>query len=191
MDETIAGPLPPPSRASIEIRRLVVADAPAYVDLRLAALALHPAAFTSSAEEERRKPLRWAEARIADPARPDDFILGAFDGGRLVGLVGLERAPRPKERHKATLFGLVVAPEASGRGIGGRLVTRLVAEARAVPGLLQIHLTVSEGNAAAGRLYAARGFATFGREPRALVVDGAPVAKLHMALMLDAPPAPG
>lgn len=183
------------------IRRLVPADAPAYAAFRLGALALHPAAFTSSAEEERARPPSWAEARIGDPARPDDFVLGAFAddgsveggsaGGALVGTAGLERARRPKERHKATLFGLAVAPAAAGRGVGARLLARLVAEARAVPGLLQIALTVSEGNAAAERLYAAQGFAVFGREPRALLVDGAPVAKLHMVLMLDGPAPPG
>ena len=173
------------------LRRLVPADAPAYVELRLAALALHPAAFTSSAEEERRKPPSWAEARVQDPARPDDFILGAFEDGRLVGMAGLLRGARPKERHKATLFGMAVAPGAAGRGIGALLVERLVAEARAIPDLLQIQLTVSEGNAAAERLYAARGFSVFGREPRGLIVDGVPVAKLHMVLMLDGPAAPG
>ena len=173
------------------VRRLVPADAPAYVELRLAALAIHPTAFSSSADEERLKPLSWAESRIRDPARPDDVILGVFDGGRLVGMAGLTRGARPKERHKATLFGMAVAPEAAGRGIGGRLVARLVAEARAMPGLLQIHLTVSEGNRAAERLYAAQGFAVFGREPRGIVVDGVAVAKLHMALMLDGPAASG
>ncbi|WP_237477317.1 GNAT family N-acetyltransferase [Lichenibacterium dinghuense] len=188
MDEAIAGP---EARALIEIRRLVPGDAPAYVAFRLAALAVHPAAFTSSAEEERMRPLSWAEARIRDPARPDDFILGAFAGERLAGTAGLKRGVRPKERHKATLFGMAVAQEAGGRGIGGLLVDRLVAEARAVPGLLQVGLTVSEGNAAAERLYAARGFVVFGREPRGVIVDGVPIAKLHMALMLDAPAAGG
>lgn len=173
------------------IRRLVPADAPAYVELRLAALAHDPTAFTSGAEEDRRKPLSWAEARIHDPARPDDFVLGAFDGARLVGIAGLKRGARPKERHKATLFGMAVAPGSGGQGTGTRLVSRLIAEARAIPGLLQIHLTVSEGNGAAERLYAAQGFSVFGREPRALIVDGLPVAKLHMGLMLDALPAPG
>ena len=173
------------------IRRLAIADALAYRDLRLAALALHPTAFTSSAEEERQKPLSWAEARIHDPARPDDFILGAFAGARLVGMTGLLRGVRSKERHKATLFGMAVAPEAAGQGIGARLVSRLVAEARTIPGLLQIHLTVSEGNDAAARLYAAQGFAIFGREARGIVVEGVAIAKLHMVRMLDAAPTPG
>ena len=109
---------------------------------------------------------------------------------RLVGVAGFRRGPKPKERHKGTLFGMVVAPDAVGQGIGGRLVSRLVAEARAIPGLPQIHLTVSDGNRAAAKLYAAQGFSVSGREPRALVVDGVPVAKLHMALMLDDTAAP-
>ncbi len=175
----------------IAIRRLATPDAPAYWEFRLAALARHPTAFTSSAEEERRHPLSWAEALIADPARPDDFILGAFTEARLVGTAGLLRGPRPKERHKATLFGMAVAPEAAGQGVGRQLVSRLVAEARAIPGLLQIHLTLSEGNDAATRLYSAQGFAVFGREARGIIVEGVALAKLHMALMLDGPVTPG
>ena len=173
------------------VRRLVLDDTPAYVAFRLDALALHPTGFTSDVEEERGKPLSWAEARIQDAARPDDFILGAFSGGRLVGTAGLLRGPRVKERHKATLTGVAVAPEAAGRKVGTRLVSALVAEARAIPGLLQIHLTMSEGNVAAERLYRAQGFVGFGREPRALLVEGRPVAKIHMVLMLDGPAAPG
>ena len=174
-----------------EIRRLVPADAPAYVALRLASLALYPAAFTSSVEDERVKPLSWAEARIRDPARPDDFILGAFADARLVGTAGLRRGMRPKERHKATLFGMAVAPEAAGRGIGGAAGGPARRRSAGGHGPAADRPHVSEGNDAAERLYAARGFAVFGREPRGVIVGGVAVAKLRMLSSLDGPVPPG
>lgn len=175
---------------AVHIRRLIPTDAQTYMDFRLAALGRSPTAFTSSPEDDHGKPVSWAAARIRDAARPDDFVLGAFAADRLVGIVGFERAGRVKARHKGALVGMAVAPAVAGRGVGGRLVARLLAEARAIPGLLQVLLTVSEGNAAAETLYAAQGFTVFGREPRALVVDGEAVAKLHMIHLLDAPPSP-
>lgn len=179
------------SSATASIRRLEPAEAALYAGFRLAALARAPAAFSSDPAEERSKPLAFAAARIRDAARPDDFVLGAFAGGELVGTAGFVRGARAKERHKGSVFGMAVAPPAAGAGVGGALMDRLIAEARQVPGLLQLALTVSAGNAAAEALYRRRGFTVFGREPRALVVDGAAVTKLHMVLMLDAFAGPG
>ena len=173
--------------APASIRRLVPEDARAYAEFRLAALEGNPLAFGSSPEEERGHALAVAEARIHDPARPQDFVLGAFAGRDVVGTAGFKRDLRAKHRHKGSVFGVAVAPAAAGRGLGGALVRRLVAEARTVPGLLQLVLTVSDGNGGAEALYRRCGFTVFGREPRAMLVDGVAVAKLHMVLMLDAP----
>jgi hypothetical protein len=45
-----------------EIRQLTDADALAYHELRLRGLREHPEAFTSSFEDESRKPLDWAQS---------------------------------------------------------------------------------------------------------------------------------
>jgi ribosomal protein S18 acetylase RimI-like enzyme len=106
--------------------------------------------------------------------------VGAFDGERLVGIAGMAGDPRQQVRHKATLFGMAVAPEAKGQGVGKALVMRIIELATAMDGLRQIVLTVSEGNVAAERLYRSCGFEQWGREPAAVMVDGLPVAKLHL-----------
>lgn len=64
------------------------------------------------------------------------------------------------------------------------MAERVLVEARHA-GLLQVVLTVSEGNGPAERLYRSCGFATFGREPRAVIVGGCAIAKLHMICILD------
>jgi ribosomal protein S18 acetylase RimI-like enzyme len=50
--------------------------------------------------------------------------------------------------------------------------------------LTDLFLTVTEGNSSAIRLYREAGFAAFGTEPRAIMVEGQTFAKVHMHLHL-------
>jgi ribosomal protein S18 acetylase RimI-like enzyme len=164
------------------IRRLTPDDAPAWRALRLRGLREHPEAFTSSAEEDEHQPPEAARARLASP---DAMFWGAFEDGRLCGIVGLERERRAKSRHKATVVGMYVAADCAGRGHGRALLQALLAEAGAA-GLGSLVLTVTEGDGPARRLYEAAGFRAFGTEPHAIVVGGRPLGKVHMVLLLPA-----
>lgn len=116
-----------------------------------------------------------------------EAVYGGFAGGALVGVAGLGREPRTKNRHKAVVFGMYVAPEQAGRGTGAALLRHVIDEARRQSGLEQLVLTVTETNATAVRLYEKLGFRSFGVEPRAIRVDGAYFGKIHMILFLDRP----
>lgn len=168
------------------IRRLTKADASAYHALRLQALAAHPEAFTSSPEQERLKPATWAEERLCvSSSNPHGFVLGALSGsGELVGYVGLKTAARLKVRHKGGLYSMYVSKTYAGKGIGTALVQRCIAEARKIPHLEQLTLTVTSTNQRAIRLYEAHGFKTFGVEPKALKQDGGYLDKTYMVLFL-------
>ncbi|HYD79085.1 MAG TPA: GNAT family N-acetyltransferase [Paucimonas sp.] len=176
------------------IRRLVPADAAAYRALMLVAYERHPDAFTSTVEERAGLPLAWWENRIADGDGADELVFGAFDGERLIGAAGLSFAKRPKERHKAKLFGMYVDPAARQGGAGRRLVEAVLAAARMRAGVKLVQLTVTDGNTAAQKLYERCGFVPFGIEPQAVAVGDRLVAKLHMWRELcrkphgDAPP---
>ncbi|MET9251705.1 GNAT family N-acetyltransferase [Nonomuraea sp. NPDC003709] len=172
---------------SVVVRKLRVEDAAQYRAFRLEALRAAPTAFTSSYEEENAKPLSATIERLAATGRPDDAVVGAYYAGRLIGIAGLSVPLRRQERHKATLFGMAVAPHASGCGIGKVLVRQILQIAASVDRLTQVGLTVSEGNLPAERLYRSCGFEVWGREPRAVIIDGRPIAKLHMVRMLDRP----
>ena len=159
------------------IRRLTPEDAPAYRELRLRALREHPDAFTSDWEEASARPPEESRQRLASVWEP---FWGAFDeGGSLAGMVGLECASRAKQRHKGTVVAMYVSREASGRGLGRDLLQALLVHAATI-GLTDLVLTVTEGNSTAIRLYREAGFAAFGTEPRAIVVQGHPHAKVHM-----------
>jgi RimJ/RimL family protein N-acetyltransferase len=160
-------------------------DAVAYRTLRLRGLTEHPDAFTSSDAEETERPLAVTKRRIAADSR--DWVFGAFVAGVLAGVVGLAREPRAKNRHKASVFGMYVAPGHARRGIGTELVRHTIDVARTVAGLEQLVLTVTETNVAARALYEKFGFRSFGIEPRAISVHGSYYDKNHMILFLAQP----
>jgi ribosomal protein S18 acetylase RimI-like enzyme len=150
------------------IRRLDGTDAAAFRALRLHGLQESPASFGSSYEEALAQPLeRMAERLRHAPERPHDFVLGAFDRD-LIGLVGFARETRAKTRHKGSIWGMYVAEQARGRGIGRALLQGLLGEARTQPGLEAITLLVVSTNEAAKRIYRSFGFAIYGTEPLAL-----------------------
>jgi len=147
------------------IRVITEADVDAFRALRLRALAEEPEAFGASAEEFAATSLPDVAKRLQ---RTDDaFVLGAFLPD-LVGMVGLVREHGQKRAHKAFIWGMYVAPEARGQGIGRSLMTEALARAARLPGLEQLHLDVVSTNAAAIALYCSLGFTSYGTEPHAL-----------------------
>ena len=167
----------------MEIRRLGPDDAHDYRALRMRALWEFPEAFTSSFEEDEKQPIEVWEVRLAGE---NILFWGAFEGGTLCGMVGLERETRPKNRHKATVIGMYVSQEYFGTGMGRALIDALLDHARGI-GLELLVLTVTEGNTVATNFYEAAGFRSFGIEPRAIKVDGQAFGKNHMYLDLTAP----
>ena len=159
------------------IQRLDASHALDYRALMLEAYDLHPLAFTSSVRERAVMPLSWWESRLTGKL---DRVFGAFEEGKLAGIVGLAFEPREKARHKATLFGLYVTGKAQQRGLGYQLVQAAMAEARAHQGLKLIQLTVTAGNEAAFKLYQRCGFVQFGLEPLAVRVGEDYFDKIHM-----------
>lgn len=63
---------------------------------------------------------------------------------------------------EAEIANIAVAPEARGLGVGAALLDAAVGDARTL-GATTMFLEVREGNSAARRLYASRGFTEIGR----------------------------
>ena len=132
-----------------------------------------------------RCPLEAVAGRMRRTAEsPDDFTLGAYREGELVGMVGFFREQREKMRHKGTIWGMFVPSEEQGKGIGRALLTEAVERARLVPGLEQVGLAVVTRNRRARGLYASLGFETYGVEPNALLVEGEHLDEEFMVLRL-------
>ena len=169
----------------MDIRALVEAEAADFWALRLRALCEHPEAFGQSFEEAQATPIDKVARRLRDEnSAPDNYILGAFDAvGQLCGTVGLRRERLRKMRHKAFIWGMYMAPEARGQGVGRSLVVEALERARALPELEQVRLSVWTG-AAARALYLSLGFEIYGVERHALKVDDGYTDEEHMVLFL-------
>jgi RimJ/RimL family protein N-acetyltransferase len=167
------------------IRQLGPADRDAYFQLRLRGLRAHPESFGQSYEEALAKGATQHDTMLQGArAAEGDFLLGAYASASgasanaasanapLIGVVGLLRNQRDKERHKAAVIGMYVAPEAAGRGVGRALLNELLARAARVEGLKQIQLMVGSHNEAARKLYESLGFRKYGCEIDALNVNG-------------------
>lgn len=147
-------------RPRVTLRRLGAGDAALWRALRQEVWARHPEAFGNSHDALAGQGL----PAFADQLRRD-CVLMAGAGKEPLGCAALDL-------ERAAIEAVYVRAEHRGRGIGRRLLSGLLAEARG-QGLARLTLTVAADNAPARALYARAGFrVTGGGGRRALTRDG-------------------
>ena len=109
------------------------------------------------------------------------LILLAFVGEEMVGMLDLSAGQRASDRH-AGRFGMSVAKDWRGRGVGRKLLAAAIDETRAWPGFCRIELECAPWNAPAIALYEGLGFVLEARRRKALNLRGRPEDMLLMAL---------
>jgi ribosomal protein S18 acetylase RimI-like enzyme len=167
----------------MEIRLLTAGDANAYWKIRLEALEREPQAFGSSPEEHRALTVGEVAARISfDPE--NKFVTGAFADERILATAGFFRDQGRKARHKGHIWGVYVARQARGRGLGRELMRAVLERAAGIEGIEQIMLSVVTAQSAAVNLYRSLGFESYGCERRALKIGERYLDEENMVLFV-------
>ncbi|HXQ47963.1 MAG TPA: GNAT family N-acetyltransferase [Caulobacteraceae bacterium] len=167
-----------PTVDQVKVRRAREADAAALADYMAGLMAERLDTIsqreTPSVPEERDWILRAITAERG-------LVLLAVAEQAVVGALDLWAGERPDNRH-AGRFGMSVARGWRGLGIGRRLLTRAIEEARAWPGFCRLDLECVAWNAPAIALYESLGFKIEARMAKAINLRGRPEDMLLMAL---------
>jgi GNAT superfamily N-acetyltransferase len=154
-----------------DIRLLSEEDAEIFWPVRLRALKEEPESFGASHSEAVDMPPDKVRERLR--CNEDAFVMGAFArDGSLLGVVGFYRRSGLKLRHKGSIWGMYVVPEARGGGLGRLLLTRALERIKTLKDIRAVELTVVTKQAPARQLYLDLGFRPYGLEREALMVDG-------------------
>ena len=121
------------------------------------ALESDPWSFVDSPEELRAITVEEFASRLR-AGSAENFIVGAFEQGVAIGMVGCYQEIPLKRRHKAWIWGVFVAPAARGRGIAKSLMQAAIARAKTIPGLEMCFLLSPSDQPAPRRLYESLGF---------------------------------
>jgi ribosomal protein S18 acetylase RimI-like enzyme len=168
----------------MEIRLLNADDATEWWRLRLESLQRDPEAFSASAEDHQSLKQEDVRKRLSSDVQ-DFFVMGAFEDGRLTGMAGFHREQGIKTRHKGRVWGVYVTSKWRGKGVGRRLMQRVLDRGAAIEGIEQILISVATTQAAAISLYRSLGFEPFGREPRALKIGDRLIDEDYMAMPVN------
>lgn len=166
----------------MEIKRLTVENLAEFIVLRSEGLKLSPEAFGESLEEYTNK--TYEQHKAIFPSTDDNFIIGAFENSKLVGVVGFFQKKAQKMKHKGAIWGMYITPSHRGIGLGKKLLQYAIDQAILIEEILQIELAVISTNIPAKKLYESLDFVSFGVEKRAICVDGVFFDEDHMVKVI-------
>ena len=166
----------------MEIKRLTVENLNEFIELRSEGLTLSPEAFGESLREYTTKTFEQHKANF--PKTDDNYVIGAFENSKLVGVVGFFQKRAEKMKHKGAIWGMYITPSHRGTGLGKKLLQFAIDQAILIEDILQIELAVISTNIPAKKLYESLDFVTFGVEKRAIMVDGVFYDEDHMVKVI-------
>jgi Acetyltransferase (GNAT) domain len=155
----------------MEIRHLSFEDAALYQEMRLEALRTKPELFYRTYEEEAVRSLQSVEKMLRERNYPNNFILGIFKTGRLVGMIGFHQNEPQNLRHRGYIYGLYIRQGEDWEKLAGLLVNEVIAKVKKLPVIEQIN--VSSVSLWENQLYSKFGFEKVAIFSKALKINEA------------------
>lgn len=164
----------------MNIRRLKKSDAQQFRELRLEFVEKYPVSFGMGIMDENSQPLDFFENRIVT-----NFLLGAFEGDEIFGVIAFSQGKSSKEKHKGCIWSFGVKASSQGQGVGRRLLYYMLAEIkRSFVDVERVTLKVEATNHPAYNLYASMGFQEFGLEKKAVKIGDEYYDEIYMEKIL-------
>lgn len=164
------------------LRRLGHTDLENLFALRLESLERDSSAFRATPDEERARGISFYET-VLRRSGDDNVIFGAFVDSKLVAIMGIFRGERPKISHKATIWGVYVAPAYRGQKLSSQLLDLALLHARKKMNVQVVTLSADSQNHHAIKLYESRGFVKWGTEPCAMTYQDKSFDEVNMSLL--------
>ncbi len=164
------------------LKQLTIENLEEFIELRSEGLTLSPEAFGESLVEYTTK--TYEQHKAIFPSTDDNFIIGAFENSKLVGVVGFFQKRAEKMKHKGAIWGMYITPSQRGNGLGKKLLQFAIDQGILIEEILQIELAVISTNIPAKKLYESLDFVSFGVEKRAISVDGVFYDEDHMVKVI-------
>ncbi|MFP4846966.1 GNAT family N-acetyltransferase [Winogradskyella sp. PE311] len=165
----------------IVIRKLKPIDLNSYRELRLQCLKNYPMHFTANYDDEKEKEKLFFHDSITN-ADTNNFMIGAFSKGSLIGFSGFNRYNRTKVAHKGRIIQVYVKPNYQGQQIGYSIVKATIEEAFQINDIELIEIDAIASNTSAKKLYTKLGFMQYGIQKHFLKVNG--IYYDHVMMML-------
>jgi len=166
-------------RGPVIIRPGQEADAPAYRELRLEALRLHPEAFDADYDHSAKQAMTFWTDRLRSTGQGSGIYFTSHED-KLIGMCGIYRGRSAKTRHTAVVWSVYVQTAWRGLKLGDELLANCLTWGRE-HGVSIVKLVVVTTNVAAIRCYTRCGFTVYGVEPQAVWHDGVMYDELLMA----------
>lgn len=173
---------------AITVRPVRAEESDALYRMRLRSLVEDPDAFDQTVADAETKGVKPLADILALAAVGRELVLFGEIDGRTAGLLFVSRSQRPRSQHRARLWGMWVAPQARGHGLGTALIMEAVTWCRA-QGAEMVDLWVVTDHLNAIRVYERVGFRICGTTRDGMRWQGIPQDEHQMTIHLS-PAAP-
>lgn len=163
----------------MNLRRLNKDDLTIYRALRMEAVIRDSQTLVSTPKEEGEK----TDEDLLKTLN-NQYVLGMFDGEKVVGMATLERQGLELRHHVAEVQWIFVSLDYRRRGIAKMLMEAIETHAKSV-GVECIELYVVSDNASACNMYRLLGYKEFGTLPKAVKIEGLYWDGVYMVKLLQ------